>query len=95
MHVAVYAQSDEQCHPLLLSCMQDCIGFMVLLQVQMSGEGSEDLPALLSSIVSQTHPGARHAVYHAKHLELLLQGMEKQPARYAGCFLWQAGQKAV
>ena len=54
---------------------------MLLLQVQMSADENEDLPTLLSSIVSQTHPDARHAVYHAKHLELLMRGMEKQPAR--------------
>ena len=53
----------------------------------MSGEVEGNLPALLASIVSQTQPDAQYALYHAKHLELLVQSVEKQPARYvAGNF---------
>ena len=48
----------------------------------MSGEVDGDLPALLANIVSQTQPDAQYALYHAKHLELLVQNAEKQPARY-------------
>ena len=55
---------------------------MSCVHMQMSSDaGSGDLQALLESIVSQTAPDARHAVYHAKHLELCVHKMELQPTR--------------
>ncbi len=42
---------------------------------------TDDLQAILASIVSQTRPDAQHAVYHARHLELLVHTLEGQPAR--------------
>ncbi len=43
---------------------------------------TDDLQAILASIVSQTAPDAQHAVYHARHLELLVHTLEGHPARY-------------
>ena len=55
---------------------------MSCVHMQMSSDAeSGDLQALLESIVSQTAPDARHAVYHAKHLESSVHKMELQPAR--------------
>ena len=52
--------------------------------MQMSAKSDKERDGLqenLASIVSQTRPDAQHAVYHAKHLELLVHALEGQPAR--------------
>lgn len=67
--------------PIISSCMCWNPTTYVMQMPAKTDKERDDLQAILASIVSQTPPDAQHAVYHARHLELLVHTLEGHPAR--------------